>query len=128
MRLQVALEAIGRPHVASVWTTVTMMGQSLLIGNAVVIPAINDARDERLERSRVTKDTLADSIERLLQRSRELEVSITVFVAQTFNLIRQMPKEEDLVFADFFGNLDARAIDGTEDQSAVQSELHVGST
>lgn len=32
----------------------------------------------------------------------------------------------DVVRTDFLGDLDVRAVDGTEEEAAVQAELHVG--
>lgn len=37
----------------------------------------------------------------------------------------EVPEEEDVVLPDLFGDLDARPVYSTEDEAAVQAELHV---
>jgi hypothetical protein len=68
-----------------------------VVGDAVIIFAVHDAVDQRLERPRITKDTLSDGIEGILERLGNLELAIAMSVSQIFDLLREMTEEKGLL-------------------------------
>jgi len=99
-----------------------------VIRDTVMVLAIGDTVQKRVEGFGVSEDSLSDSIHSLLKRLRQAEVTIVMLVSELVDGIGSVSEEEDLIVSNFFGNFDGSTVDGSEEKASVESELHVTST
>lgn len=99
-----------------------------VIGNQVVVAMVHDAIDESAECICVTEHAVLDGVEHILKVGVELELGVEVGVAEILDIFREVAKQEDVLLANLSCDLDVRPVAGSDDQTAVQDELHVGST
>lgn len=117
------------PHLVAVSLVDHLLGleeRLEVIGETVVVSAVNDAVDQRLEGGGLPEDALSNGIDGLLERVWNFDAAEAVRVSEIVNLVRSVSEEEDIVVADLLGDLDVGAIDGTQDETTVEAELHVG--
>jgi hypothetical protein len=114
-----------------------------VVRDEVVIAVVDDRVDQVRELAGVAKHALADGLEHFLEHRVEVELLVEVRVAEVFDILAQVAEEEDILFSNLTSDLglrvsysfscrrdnaaylNIRTIAGTDDETAVQYELHV---
>jgi hypothetical protein len=81
-----------------------------------------------LESRAIAESTIPDLSQHLSKRRTlllKLDGSVQVVVPEPLDLGREVAEEEDVLGPDLLRDLDVRAVDGTDEEPAVQAELHV---
>lgn len=76
-----------------------------VVRDKVVVAMVDDAVDQRREGARVAELAALDRIEDLLEVRVELELGVQVVVAVILDVLSQGTEEEDVLLADFTGDL-----------------------
>lgn len=95
----------------------------------VVVTAILQMVEDWVNNTGVTEEARFDSIENSLQTAADVVSSTLVhcFLASS-DALDILSKDEHVLSTDLFGNLDISAVHGSDNETAVHYELHVGST
>ena len=96
-----------------------------VVGDEVVVALVDDGVAQGAEAARVAELTALDGVEHFREVGVDFEVAIGVSVAEVFDVLGEVAEEEDVRFADFAGDFNVGSVASTDDQSAVQDELHV---
>lgn len=104
-----ARDGLGQPLVLLL---VGLVDQSLrvdvrleVVRHEVVIAVVDDRVHQVGELSSIAKDALTDRLEHVLQHGVKVEVLVVVGVAEVFHVLTEVAEEEDVLFANFSGDL-----------------------
>jgi len=77
-----------------------------VIRDEVVVSVVDNAVNEGRELACIAKHAVANCVEHGSEVGIELEFGVEVGVAEVFDVFCEIAEEEDVLFADFTGNLD----------------------
>ena len=81
-----------------------------IIRNQIIIPMVHYTVHQRAKLSCVAESATADRAEDLLELGVEVEFAVEVGVTEVFDIFGEVAEQEDVVFANFAGDLDGRGL------------------
>lgn len=97
-----------------------------VVGDQVVVSMLDNGIDQSRELTSVTKYTFLDRLEDALKHRVQVKLGIEVGVAQIFHVLGQVTEKKDVVLSDLASDLNICAITRSDDEPAIEDELHVG--
>lgn len=81
-----------------------------VVGDQVVIAMVDNAVDQSAELACIAERPVADGVKNARQLRVELEAAVEVVVTEIFDILGEITEQEDVVLADFSGDLNVRTV------------------
>ena len=93
----------------------------------VVVTTVRQVVEDWVNDASISEEAGLDSVEHSLQSATNVvSLSIPHGLSAFRNSGDSLSEDEHVLFSEFFGNLDVGTVHGTDDESTVHDELHVG--
>lgn len=99
-----------------------------IVADQVVVTMILNSTDQGTESTLIAESTILDAVEDLDKLRVDAVVAIEMGMSEILNILREVTEEENILFANLTSDLDVGTVESTDDETAVEDELHVGCT